>query len=251
MSTHRNGAPDGVPALSRSATPPQQPGVYWVECPRGSESFEFLVYSPAVQGILMHWIASQRRMVPCFADHDLCEGGHVEKTQKWRGYVFGFSHKRRKQCFLQLTGEAMASWTGQFREGVNLRGQSIKVHRTPADNGRMHIEVLGWKEAPKSAMPPDQDVTQSLFAMWGYTPSGEVLEKLAETTFWAPVVKDHSAVAQASDRFRVDQPQELIKNPKRKLNVRGSGYPQFPEATGSKNGVQAFAAMDDGEGGGR
>jgi hypothetical protein len=159
------------PALSRSATPPTKPGVYWVECPKGNESQKFLVYSPVIQGVNMHWISAQRRTVPCFENRDLCPGGHKEANLKWRAYVFGFSHKRHKNCFMQLTADAWESWLSQVREGVNLRGQTIIVHRTEKNNGRLWVEVESWREAPKAEMPLDQDCKLSCYDLWRFDPS--------------------------------------------------------------------------------
>jgi hypothetical protein len=157
--------------LSRSATPPRKEGVYWVECLKGSESQKFLIYSAVAQGLEMHWRPKERKTVPCFKNHDLCPGGHSEKTKKWRCYVFAFSYKRRGPCFIQLTKDAFDSWMHQCREGVNLRGQTINVHRTEKDNGRLYVEVEAWRPDARKDLPVDQDCKLSVFDLWKFDPA--------------------------------------------------------------------------------
>jgi len=156
--------------LSRSAEPPGKPGVYWVECLAGKESQKFLVYSAAPQGVNMHWISGERKTVPCFQDTTLCPGGHSEKNRKWRCYVFAYSYKRHKNVFVQLTKDAWESWLTQCREGVNLRGQTVNVHRTEKNNGRLYVEVETWRNDARKDLPLDQDVKLSLFDLWRYDP---------------------------------------------------------------------------------
>lgn len=156
--------------LDRPDTPYIKPGVWWVECPKGNESQKFRVYSPVVQGVSMHYLVKEKRTVPCFKNTDLCPGGHTEKNRKWRCYVYAFSQKRHKNVFIQLTKDAWESWMCQVRPGQNLRGQSIIVHRTEKNNGRLWVEVEQWKSDDKMAMPADEDCKLSVFELWGFHP---------------------------------------------------------------------------------
>lgn len=160
-----------TPEISRSDRPPAKQGVWWVECLKGSESQKFLVYSPVVQGVEMHWLAKERRTVPCFANRELCPGGHSEKTLKWRCYIFAFSYLKKKNVFVQLTKEAWESWMSQCREGVNLRGTTIVVHRSEKNNGRLWVEVEAWRGEASGKMAADEDCKLSLFEMWRWSPS--------------------------------------------------------------------------------
>lgn len=172
-----------TPDISRSATPPGKPGVYWVECLKGKETQKFLVYSPEVQGVNMHWLAKVKRTVPCFENRDLCPGGHSESNLKWRCYVFAYSYKRRANVFVQLTKDAWESWLCQCREGVSFRGQTINVHRTEKDNGRLWVEVETWRSEARAEIPANQDCKLSLFDLWRFDPSGATLEANLGTAF--------------------------------------------------------------------
>jgi hypothetical protein len=167
----KNRISGGAPKLSMSDTPETKPGVWWVEVPRGNEVVKFLVYSPTKQGVNMHYILKEKRTVPCFENHDLCYGGHSLANLKWRCYVFGFSYKRRKNCFLQLTWEAWETWAHQLQPGTSLRGQTIQVHRTEKNNGRLWIEVETWREKDRADLPRNEDVTLSLYNLWEFDPS--------------------------------------------------------------------------------
>ena len=161
-------------ALTRSNTPPGKTGVWWIECLKGNDVQKFLVYSPEVQGLEMHWRPAERRTVPCFQNHDLCPGGHSEKTRKWRCYVFAFSYKRHKNVFVQLTKDAWDSWLSQVKPGASLRGSTINVHRSEKDNGRLWVEVEQWRDNQRKDMPQNEDVRLSAFDLWRFDPS-EVL----------------------------------------------------------------------------
>ncbi len=160
-----------TPEISRSDVAPHKEGVLWVECLGGAESHKFTVFSPCVQGVNMHWLAREKRTVPCFQNHDLCPGGHSEKNLKWRCYVHAYSHKRHKQVFVQLTDDAWQSWLHQLREKQNLRGQTIILHRSEKKNGRLWVEVEDWSSDSKRKMPEPLDCKLSLFAMWRFDPS--------------------------------------------------------------------------------
>lgn len=160
-----------TPEISRREEPQHKEGVLWVECLKGNESQKFEVYSPAIMGCEMHWMPNIRRTVPCFENHDLCPGGHSEKTLKWRAYVHAYSLKRKRQVFVQLTWDAWCSWKSQLPDGKILRGSLIQVHRTNADNGRLWVEVESWRTEGKKPLPFAMDCKASLFAMWKFNPS--------------------------------------------------------------------------------
>jgi hypothetical protein len=162
--------------ISRSATPRTEPGVWWVECLKGQDAQKFLVYSAQPQGLDMHWIPKERRTVPCFVNQSLCPGGHSEKTRKWRCYVFAHSYKRHKNVFVQLTKDAWDSWIAFTKPGVSLRGQTIVVHRTEKDNGRLWVEVESWREERRKDLPGDEDCKKSVFALWRFDPSEVMLD---------------------------------------------------------------------------
>ena len=166
------------PELSRNDKPPTKPGVWWVECLKGQEKQKFLIYSPVIQGVDMHYLVKEKRTVPCFKNHDLCPGGHSEKNRKWRCYVFAFSYKRHKNVFVQLTQDAWESWMCQLQPGQTLRGQTIWVHRSNADNGRLWVEMETWRSDQKTAMPLNEDCKLSIYDLWRFDPSD--LEASAE-----------------------------------------------------------------------
>jgi hypothetical protein len=154
--------------LSRSATPPGNEGVYWVECLKGDDKQKFLVYSPEVQGVNMHWRPAERKTVPCFVNTAYCPGGHSEKTRKWRCYVFAHSYRKHKPVFVQLTKDAWTSWLHQLKPGANMRGSTINVCRSAKDNGRLWVEVESWREERQKDLPQNEDCKISIFSMWKF-----------------------------------------------------------------------------------
>ncbi len=99
-----------TPEPSRREKPARDPGILFVECPAANTSSRFLVYSPQIMGMEMHWLPSERRTVPCFEDHSLCPGGHDPATVKWRCYVHAHSKNRDEPVFLQLTMKGKSCW---------------------------------------------------------------------------------------------------------------------------------------------
>jgi len=159
-----------TPEPSRRDTPRRDPNVLFVECMDANTSQQFIVYSPTIQGMEMHWLPSEKRTVPCFEDTTLCPGGHKEDTVKWRAYVHCFSLRKKEPVFVQLTWEAWKTWMNQLREGVSLRGQHIIVHRTEKKNGRLWVEVQEYKSDRTGKMPPPLDCKLSCYRMWKFNP---------------------------------------------------------------------------------
>ena len=157
--------------LSRADKPPKKDETLWVVSPKGNERLKFIVYSPAVMGVHCHWTG--RRTVPCFENQDLCEGGHKDATQKWRGYVHAWAYDLGRQVFVQLTGEAVESWWAQCGPGVSLRGQIVEVIRTQKNNGRLTVQVDKYLTREKDKLPEPRDCKLSLFKLWGVRPSIE------------------------------------------------------------------------------
>jgi hypothetical protein len=166
--------------LNTSSSPPRRSSVLWVECIRGNERQKFTVYSPVIFGVYQHWTG--RRTVPCWENHELCQGGHRESTLKWRGYIHAWSYTRNSAVFVQLTGESIDCWWNQIARGVSLRGQQIYVVRSKADNGRLFVEVDKYSTRDANKLPEPLDPRESLFKMWGLDASDQDLRSSLVST---------------------------------------------------------------------
>jgi len=134
--------------------------------PEGASRHKFLCYSDKVCGFTCHW--NGRKPVPCYANHDLCEGGHKILNRRWKGYLHGFSFTRNEPVILQLTLEAANQLREQCDEGASFRGLTLYVSRSEKKKGRLSCQV-NWDVgiAPANKLPPIIHPRRSVFNLWG------------------------------------------------------------------------------------
>lgn len=150
--------------LNYQATPPAPKDTYWVETLGAGQSLTFTVYSPSLWGVWTHY--SKGGTKPCYEDHTNCEGGHNEKTMRWYGYLFGWSFRKSKNCFVQLTSGACDMLLSQVAPKATLRGLTLSIRRTAASEGRLLVEVQQHAHRDPKRLPMDQDPERSLLKMW-------------------------------------------------------------------------------------
>lgn len=153
-----------LPSLSRaSAVPEKNPRLQWIETVDANASIRFRVWSPAIWQMWTHFKGKTK---PCFENHDLCEGGHDEKTMRWYGYVYGWHEARNGPAFIQLTTGAARTWLKQVASGVSLRGMIITVSRGPKKQGPQRLRVDKFCSTDAVNMGADLDPQHSLFRLW-------------------------------------------------------------------------------------
>lgn len=125
--------------LSSCGAPRARGDVLWVERLKGGDNQSFIVVSNKVYGFYTHWTGA--KTVPCWENHDLCEGGHTENTLRENYFLQCWSLKSNKAVFLYLTPEARNQFFAQTNAGKGYVGIKLNVRRTGAKNGRLIIEV--------------------------------------------------------------------------------------------------------------
>jgi len=129
-----------------------------VERLSGSDSQQFLVYSPELRGFLTHFVAG--RNVPCFGDDSLCEGGCKTANLRENFLLHAWSLKRSRQVFIYLTPGAAEQIIDQIAPGGSLRGRMLRLTRSRTDKGRLRAELGELAEGLKS-IPPEKDFMAS------------------------------------------------------------------------------------------
>jgi hypothetical protein len=130
--------------LTPCGAPKMRGDILWVERLKGGEESKLVVCSNKVYGFYTHWTGS--RTVPCWENHDLCEGGHTENSLRENYFVQCWSQKKNKQVFLYLTPEARNQFFAQMEGNKSFLGQTIVVRRTGAKNGRLLVELAQYAE---------------------------------------------------------------------------------------------------------
>lgn len=153
------------PIMHRSTEVPPPKSILWIERYKGGVEDHFRVYSPKIEVFYTHYIKQRKTSVPCFADHNLCPGGHDDKTQRWRGYLHGWSRYKNRVCFAQLTSGACHDIMAQLAQGASLRGARIIIFRSKADNGRLHVRFDQYAAAGGTDCPPPLDPEPSILRM--------------------------------------------------------------------------------------
>ena len=124
--------------LSRVDRPTRNKRVLWVEKLKGNDRQEFIIASEKLYGFHTHY---NDRTVPCWENHDFCEGGHTVGTLRENFLLRAWSLKRSKMVFLYLTPGAAEELEDQVEAGATFRGLPVIVTRSTKDNGRLHVLV--------------------------------------------------------------------------------------------------------------
>ncbi len=133
--------------LSRVDRPTRNRSVLWVERLKKDDQQSFILASAKLFGFHTHWTGA--KTVPCWQNHDFCEGGHKEESLRENFLLQAWSLKRGKMVFLYLTPQAAEQLEDQVGAGVTLRGVPVVVTRTKANNGRLNIVVSEFTTAQK------------------------------------------------------------------------------------------------------
>lgn len=154
----------------RMGIPPRRENVFYVRSPKGLETFKFTIYSELVEPVYTHYHG--KRTVPCYKNHDLCEGGHSILNLRWKGYLFGWTHEENKLEWLQLTHEAANQLADQLEGAQPFRGITIQVSRTKSKQGRMNVRLIdSWQTLDVRRIRKPPCVRISLFNLWKLTPN--------------------------------------------------------------------------------
>lgn len=143
--------------------PQKEKGVYWIESPKGGEHSKWRIYSPVAWGVWTHFHGNTS---PCYENHKYCANGHDPCTLRWKGYLFGFSFKKKKPCFLQMTPETWRCIEDQLASGTTLRGMTIIAMRTASNQGRLTAEVAQYLDVDPNGLPKDVDPRASCYDLW-------------------------------------------------------------------------------------
>lgn len=138
------------PQISTCSKPTLRQNVLFVERLVGNETKCYVIYSESMYGYLTHY---NGKTVPCWENHDYCEGGHKEETLRENFLLQAYSQTRGKQVFLYLTPGAAKQLLEQIPEGTSLRGLCIRVTRTEKNKGRLHVQVEEHKERRRLVTP--------------------------------------------------------------------------------------------------
>lgn len=125
--------------LSECGAPRGRGDILWVERLKGGDTQKFIVVSNQLYGFYTHWTGA--KTVPCWENHELCEGGHTENTLRENYFLQCWSCKSNKAVFLYLTPEARNQFFAQTDAKKGYQGITIVVRRTGAKNGRLMIEL--------------------------------------------------------------------------------------------------------------
>ena len=143
--------------------PIKPPGIYWVESPKGGERQKWRIYSPTAWGVWTHY---HGQTSPCYENHKYCVHGHDPSTLRWKGYLFGWFEKKRKQAFLQITPEFWAAVEAQLGPGNTLRGKSLYAIRISHNKGPLACEMIDYMDSNPADCPKDQDPRASIYRTW-------------------------------------------------------------------------------------
>jgi hypothetical protein len=130
--------------LSSCGAPRSKGDILWVERLKGGEEKKLVITGKRVYGFFTHWTGT--RTVPCWENHDLCEGGHTENTLRENYFLQCWSLNSNKGVFLYLTPEAERMFTAQIESGKTILGLTLRVRRTGAKNGRLIVELDQYAE---------------------------------------------------------------------------------------------------------
>lgn len=134
---------------------------------KGSESRDFLILSTEVNGFWSHWTG--RCTIECTLPHENCRGHQLGFPSKWKGYLHVYEWATKKQGFLELTpalAEQLEMQVGQRKNCV--RGMSVKVERSRANNGRVKLLVTNIATPKEAGMIDEVDPLPAVRILWGY-----------------------------------------------------------------------------------
>lgn len=118
--------------------------VLWVERLKGNDEQEFILASNELYGYYTHWIGA--RNVPCWKNHDFCEGGHTEASLRQNYVIRAHSQKRNKMVFLYLTPGAVIELEDKLGDEKEWKGIPLIVTRDSRNNGLLHVRVSVYRE---------------------------------------------------------------------------------------------------------
>lgn len=111
----------------------------WVERLKGNDSQSFVLASNTLHGFYTHWTGS--RNVPCWENHDFCDGGHKESTLRQNYMIRAWSLKKKKMVFLYLTPGAVMELEDQMGDEKQMMNIPIVVTRDARNNGLLHVQI--------------------------------------------------------------------------------------------------------------
>lgn len=129
--------------LSTVARPTRNTKILWVEKLKGNDVQKFVVVTPVLHGFYSHYVEGRRPpSAPCWKDHTLCEGGHKEDNRRENFFLHCWSYRANKSVWLYLTpGAAQQLEDLVHLDLQQLKGLTLSVSRTSANNGRLNVHI--------------------------------------------------------------------------------------------------------------
>lgn len=133
---------------------------------RGHESVSGIVLSDNLWGFEIHYNPAIKRSEPHFEEPHLCDGCGNKLPLKSVFYLH-LLETPGAQLFLELSPGGARSFQDALGEMKSYRGTKIKVRRTPADNGRLIVEIDPYFDA-RGRLPQSVDPIDTLRILWSW-----------------------------------------------------------------------------------
>jgi hypothetical protein len=151
--------------LKRPAEGPrkQKPRVEVVRV-KGGAHYDLTVIGREFYAYVIHWNPKIRRSRPCYEDPAVCQGCKDSLIQKRLYYLEAWCGQFGS-CFFEFTETTAYALTEILTGKQSWRGTRLRLSRTPANNGRLNVEVKEWSEDPIK-LPAETDPEEILRKMW-------------------------------------------------------------------------------------
>lgn len=149
--------------IQGAAPPVPGPSVEIVRV-KTSEAESFTLVSAAVWGQNVHWFGG--RSHECTSDTGSCHRCNTLQPVKWKGYLQAIQWSNRKQCFIELTPDAIHNLLALTEGRKTLRGTIVKIRKTKGGaKGRYLVDVLE-RTIPEMELPAERDPMPVLKFLW-------------------------------------------------------------------------------------
>lgn len=128
-----------------------------------SQDWHLLIHGKQIHGFPVHWDAGSRQSRPHFTQN--CPWCIAQMPRKWVGYVHATVHERREVGFVELTVVAATQLQEQTNHLLSLRGCTVILKRSKANNGRLSAVLLREPTGNESLLP-ERDPLHTLRVLW-------------------------------------------------------------------------------------
>lgn len=131
---------------------------------KGGEAKTFVLYGTKIRGIWVHWNGGTGKSEPHYEEN--CSACSKQIGKRWKGFLHAFCVEEKQQVFLELTPSGAAALLHQLADPETIRGNLVRVKRSPAQNGRLQIVALE-RVKQHDNLPPEKDPRRSILKLWG------------------------------------------------------------------------------------